>query len=89
MVLRIPFRTFGILLTGDSNKACWERINKHYTDVIPSKLLHASHHGSRTFFKKGEDDQEPLTEHLTRIGPEYPIVSVSHPVSMATRMKTP
>jgi competence protein ComEC len=79
MVLKMSFCNFDILLTGDSSKACWERINKHYADLLPSKILHASHHGSRTFFKKGEDDEEPLTDHLTKIDPEYLVVSVSHP----------
>jgi competence protein ComEC len=79
MVLRMSFRNFRILLTGDSNKASWERILKHYGDVLPSKILHASHHGSRTFFKKGEDDEKPLKDHLTKIDPEYLVVSVSYP----------
>ncbi len=79
MVLKMSFKGFGVLLTGDSNKACWERINKYYSGVLPSKILHASHHGSRTFFKEDEDDQEPLEEHLAKINPEYLVVSVSHP----------
>lgn len=79
LVLKMSFRNLGVLLASDSNKACWERINKHYAEVLPSKVLHASHHGSRTFFKTGEDDEEPLKEHLTKLDPEYLIVSVSHP----------
>ena len=79
MVLKMSFREVGVLLTGDSNKACWERISKHYTDVLPSKVLHASHHGSRTFFKTADDDEEPLEDHLTKIDPEYLVVSVSSP----------
>lgn len=78
-VLKMSFRNFGVLFTSDSNKTCWQRINKHYADVLPSEVLHASHHGSRTFFKTGEDDEESLKGHLTKLDPEYLIVSVSHP----------
>jgi beta-lactamase superfamily II metal-dependent hydrolase len=38
-------------------------------------VLGASHHGSRTFFKYDEDDEEPYKEHMTAIGPEYVVIS--------------
>jgi competence protein ComEC len=79
MVVRLSFQNFGIILTGDSNKTCWERIVKNYQDILPSKLLHATHHGSRTFFKNDKDDMEPLQEHLRKINPEYLVISVSYP----------
>jgi beta-lactamase superfamily II metal-dependent hydrolase len=79
MVLRLEFRGLGVLLPGDSNKVCWERIYTHYADILPSKIMLASHHGSRTFFKRNEDDEEPLIDHLKKIGPEYAVISVSYP----------
>jgi len=79
MVLRMEFRSLGVLLPGDSNKSCWERIYTHYADILPSKIMLATHHGSRTFFKKNEEDEEPLTAHLKNINPEYVVISVSYP----------
>jgi hypothetical protein len=79
MVLRMEFRGLGVLLPGDSNKPCWERIYTHYADILPSKIMLAAHHGSRTFFKKNEGDEEPLTAHLKKINSEYVVISVSYP----------
>jgi hypothetical protein len=37
--------------------------------------LSASHHGSRTFFKESEDDENIYEEHYKNISPEYVVVS--------------
>ena len=37
-------------------------------------MLSASHHGSRTFFKNEEDD-EPYTDHMEKIGCQYVVIS--------------
>jgi hypothetical protein len=39
-------------------------------------VLHASHHGSRTFFKDGGKDSEPWLEGLETISPEAIVISV-------------
>ena len=79
MVLRLMFRDLGVLFPGDSNRACWERIVKHYDKLLSSKLLLASHHGSRSFFKNNKDDEEQYDEHLNLIKPGKLVISVSHP----------
>jgi len=73
------------MLTGDSNLACWDRILNYYegrteeetgTEVLKADVLHASHHGSRTFFKDDGEDSEPSLEALQTIDPEGVVVSV-------------
>ena len=82
-VLRIgygsPTPTF-VLITGDSDKCAWkEHITEYHgagdENRIKAKILSASHHGSRTFFKENEDDPEPYTRHMDLIEPEYLIIS--------------
>lgn len=70
----------GVLITGDSDKCAWK---EHITDYhgkeddnrVSSSVLSASHHGSRTFFKDCEDDEDPYTTHLDRIDPTYVVIS--------------
>lgn len=65
-----------ILLTGDSDITAWK---KHITDYhearLSSNVLSASHHGSRTFFKKKEEDEKPYTTHIEKICATYLIIS--------------
>jgi competence protein ComEC len=77
MALKVSYAGRAVILTGDSNRAAWESIVKHYdTDgLLAADVLHASHHGSRTFFKKCEDD-EPYTAHLDTMDPDYVVISV-------------
>jgi competence protein ComEC len=82
-VYRLTFSGVSVMLTGDSNLPAWERIVGYYdgaTDgeglgVLSSRVLHASHHGSRTFVvnNKGE---EPWLEALHAIDPQDIVVSV-------------
>lgn len=67
----------GILHPGDSDRKAWDDngLTEYHRDRLPSAVLGASHHGSRTFFKHDEDDEEPYKEHMTAIGPEYVVVS--------------
>ena len=44
-------------------------------DVLASQVLHASHHGSRTFVKDNKDD-EPWLQALEAIDPEKVVISV-------------
>jgi competence protein ComEC len=65
-----------ILITGDSDKAAWkDHITEHHKDNLPSYVLSASHHGSRSFFKKGKDDKEAYETHIENIKPIYLVIS--------------
>jgi competence protein ComEC len=65
-----------ILITGDSDKKSWEEhITDYHEDKLPSAVLSASHHGSRTFFKNTEDDEDVYETHIEKIDPSYLIVS--------------
>jgi competence protein ComEC len=77
VVLKVCYAGKAVLLVGDSNKAAWESIMKHYNKdgLLAAEVLHASHHGSRTFFKKQKDD-EAYTDHLDAIDPATVIISV-------------
>jgi competence protein ComEC len=85
LVLKVDYKGVSVMLTGDSNLACWQRIVDYYegrsdaesgTEVLDATILHASHHGSRTFFKDGGEDAEPWLDGLQVINPDSVIVSV-------------
>lgn len=77
MVIKVSYAGKMVLLTGDSNKAAWESIVKYYGEdgLLKADVLHASHHGSYTFFKEPKDDDE-YTEHLDLIDPSIVVISV-------------
>jgi competence protein ComEC len=65
-----------ILITGDSDKAAWnDHITEHHKSNLPSYVLSASHHGSRSFFKTSEDDEDVYETHIENIKPAYIIIS--------------
>jgi beta-lactamase superfamily II metal-dependent hydrolase len=65
-----------IMITGDSDKAAWkEHITDYHKENLPSYVLSASHHGSRTFFKCDEDDKDVYETHIENINPTYLIIS--------------
>lgn len=85
LVLKISYEDASVILTGDSNLACWDRIVDYYkgrteeetgTEVLKADILHASHHGSRTFFKDGDENSEASLEALETIAPDAVVVSV-------------
>jgi competence protein ComEC len=85
LVIRVCYEGCSVLLTGDSNVACWKRVVDYYegrtdeetgTEVLDSTVLHASHHGSRTFIKENGKDSEAWLDGLELIDPEAVIVSV-------------
>jgi beta-lactamase superfamily II metal-dependent hydrolase len=64
-----------IMIVGDADKCAFkEHITKYHNDRLPSLVLAASHHGSRTFFKENEED-DPYKDALEKINPEYVVVS--------------
>jgi len=65
-----------IMFTGDSDKTAWkEHITDYHKDNLPSFVLSASHHGSRTFFKDDEEDEDVYETHIENIKPTYLIIS--------------
>lgn len=65
-----------IMFTGDSDKTAWkEHITDYHKDNLPTYVLSASHHGSRTFFKDTEEDEDVYEAHLDNIRPTYLIIS--------------
>lgn len=65
-----------ILFTGDSDKAAWkDHITDYHAENLKAMVLSASHHGSRTFFKTDEDDEDVYEKHIEKIAPTYVIVS--------------
>jgi beta-lactamase superfamily II metal-dependent hydrolase len=66
-----------ILITGDADYDAWtQHITDYHKDRLPSLVLSAVHHGSNTFFWKGDpQDEEPYKDHLNEIGPTYVVVS--------------
>jgi competence protein ComEC len=65
-----------IMFTGDSDKEAWqEHITEYHKEALPSFVLSASHHGSRTFFKDIEEDEDVYETHIENIKPTYLIIS--------------
>ncbi len=66
-----------ILLTGDADYDAWTKhITDYHKDRLPAHVLSAVHHGSNTFFWKGDPkDEDPYTEHLDKIDPKLIVVS--------------
>lgn len=78
LVIKLIYKNISILFTGDSNWKVWnEKILGTYDDLLNSDILHASHHGSRTFFmlENEEHDAQHNIEHLEDIEPQYTIIS--------------
>ncbi len=82
-VYRLTCQGVSVLLTGDSNLPAWQRIVGYYEgradendlSVLASHILHASHHGSRTFVKDTKEDK-PWTDALDAIDPAEIVISV-------------
>ena len=65
-----------IMITGDSDKKAWkEHIIDYHKDHVSAYVLSASHHGSRTFFKTSEEDEDVYEDHIEKIKPTYLIIS--------------
>lgn len=65
-----------IMITGDSDKIAWrDHITHYHKEKLPSDVLSASHHGSRTFFKIDETDENVYEDHIKEIAPSHLIVS--------------
>jgi competence protein ComEC len=86
-VLRFGKNSTWVLFTGDADRTAFEEhITEYHKERLPSQILNASHHGSRTFFKHTEDD-DPYKTALETINPQYVIVSA--PKQSESRHKHP
>jgi len=76
-VIKFSYKDKSILLTGDSDKTAWkEHITDYYKDDLKSDVLSASHHGSASFFKdKEKEDDDVYLDHMDNIKPDYLIIS--------------
>jgi competence protein ComEC len=74
-VLRLGFDSTWVMLTGDADRDAWEKhITSYHEERLPSQVLSAAHHGSRTFFRHDEDE-EPFRDALQKIAPDYVVIS--------------
>lgn len=75
-VIKLSYYGKHILITGDSDKVAWQdHITGYHADKLPSDILSASHHGSRTFFKNNKEDKDIFKRHIELIAPKHLIVS--------------
>jgi beta-lactamase superfamily II metal-dependent hydrolase len=75
-VIKFTYGSKSIMITGDSDKEAWmEHITDYHIKNLPSEVLSASHHGSRTFFKDDEDNKDVYEKHIENIKPTYLIIS--------------
>jgi competence protein ComEC len=84
-VFKFEYAGVSVMLAGDSDLKCWRRIVGYYRDiadeeapnlsVLSCTVLHASHHGSYTFFKEGADEEISL-DALKLTNPARVVVSV-------------
>lgn len=78
-----------ILITGDADYEAWKQhITDYHKDRLPSTVLSAAHHGSRSFFwKDSNTEEDPYKDHLKKIKPTY--VTVSAPKKKESRHEHP
>jgi competence protein ComEC len=63
------------MLPGDADRDAFEKhITEYHKERLPSVVLAASHHGSRSFFRYEEED-EPYLDALDQIAPSYVVIS--------------
>ncbi|MFI5091058.1 MAG: ComEC/Rec2 family competence protein [Terriglobales bacterium] len=84
-VFKFEYAGVSVMFAGDSDLKCWRRIVGYYRDVADQEapdlsvlactVLHASHHGSYTFFKEDAEEEISLDAlHVT--DPDQVVVSV-------------
>ncbi len=84
-VFKFEYAGVSVMLSGDSDLKCWRRVVGYYRgiadddtpdlSVLACTVLHASHHGSYTFFKEDSEDDISL-DALELTNPERVVVSV-------------
>jgi len=81
-----------VLYAGDADRDAWEEHILQYhgqqgENRTEAAVLTAPHHGSRTFFKHNEDDEDVYTDALETIDPS--VVVVSAPKQSESRFEHP
>ncbi|MDD4590660.1 MAG: MBL fold metallo-hydrolase [Parabacteroides sp.] len=82
LVLKFVKGEKSVIFAGDSNCEAWKnKVVANYPDMLDADILHASHHGSRSFFfeESDSDKKNPYTEAIESISPEYTIISGCDP----------
>lgn len=85
LVFKIAYAGRAVLFAGDSDLASWrDKVVPNYgpgdgdaddvSNLLASNYLHASHHGSRTFFVSSKDD-EPYVRGLELVNPDLTVIS--------------
>jgi beta-lactamase superfamily II metal-dependent hydrolase len=66
-----------IMIAGDADRCAFEdHITEYHGDSLAAYVLGASHHGSRTFFRETDDEEdEPYMDALQKINPTYVVIS--------------
>jgi beta-lactamase superfamily II metal-dependent hydrolase len=84
VVVRLDYAGYRLMFAADSNLACWQRVQPYFAayqdadgePILRGDLLHASHHGSRTFFTDQGEDSDLWLDALQSIDPVEVVVSV-------------
>ncbi len=65
-----------VMMTGDADRVAWEEhIVDYHENSLPTDVLSAVHHGSRTFFKFPGNDDDVYETHIEKMQPTYLLVS--------------
>lgn len=74
-VLKVGKDPGWVLITGDADLCAFKNhITDYHKEHLAAQVLDASHHGSRSFFMKAEED-DPYKDHIDAISPSFVIVS--------------
>lgn len=82
LVLKFVKGEKSVIFAGDSNCEAWKnKVVKNYADLLDADILHASHHGSRSFFfeESDQDKKDPYIEGIDGISPQFTIISGCDP----------
>lgn len=82
LVLKFVSGEKSVIFAGDSNCEAWKnKVVKNYASLLDAGILHASHHGSRSFFFETDDQDrdEPYIEGIEAVSPDYTIISGCDP----------
>lgn len=65
-----------VMITGDADRVAWEdHIVDYHEHVLSTDVLSAVHHGSRTFFKFPNYDDDIYETHIEKMKPTYLVLS--------------